>query len=264
MYKILVGAGPEFFVKQNCVFVSAYGLIKRDKKNPVKVDRGAVQVDGMALEFNIDPASSQDEFLLNINTVMSILQQMVPDYDHSVVPVADFGAEYIAAQPPEAKELGCDPDFNAWLSAVNEKPNMELAFRTASGHVHIGWGDGFDIENPKHLAMCEMATKQMDFYLGLPSLMFDKDVRRRSMYGKSGTYRPKVYGVEYRTLSNAWLKSESLIRWVFNSVQTGMKELMAGNHLWNQYGDIQDIINNSDVDAAKAIIDDAGIEVCRG
>ena len=58
MTKILVGCDPEVFVKQNGVFKSAFGLIKGDKKNPQKIRNGAVQVDGMALEFNIDPAAS--------------------------------------------------------------------------------------------------------------------------------------------------------------------------------------------------------------
>lgn len=261
MTKILVGADPEFFVKRNGVFVSAHGLVKGDKANPVRVDRGAVQVDGMALEFNIDPSDSDDEFYLNITTVMGILQEMTPGYEHSIVPVAPFGQEYIDSQPKEARELGCEPDYNAWNGMENCKPNENLPFRTASGHVHIGWGEGIDPNDLAHITMCEMATKQMDFYLGLPSLMFDEDTVRREMYGKSGAYRPKTYGVEYRTLSNAWLKSEELIRWVFNNVQAGMKEVMKGNRLWEKYGDIQEVINTSDKERAKAIIKDANIPV---
>lgn len=262
MSNILVGADPELFVMRNGKFVSAYGLIKGDKKNPLKVDKGAVQVDGMALEFNIDPASTEDEFYVNIQTVMGILKGMVPDHEHALVPVADFSKEYIEAQPDEAKDLGCDPDFNAWSGAVNQKPDVQLPFRTASGHVHIGWTEGELPEDYGHNNMCQMAAKQMDFYLGLPSVLFDGDTRRREMYGKAGAYRPKSYGVEYRTLSNAWLKSEELIRWVFANVHKGMQELMQGNSLWEKYGDIQDIINTSDKDRAKAIISDAGIQLC--
>ena len=53
MSKILVGCDPEIFVKQAGVFKSAHGLVVGDKKDPQKVNKGAVQVDGMALEFNI-------------------------------------------------------------------------------------------------------------------------------------------------------------------------------------------------------------------
>lgn len=264
MNQILVGADPELFVKQNGVFVSAHGLIKGNKANPLVVDKGAVQVDGMALEFNINPSACDEEFYMNITTVMGILKEMTPGYEHALVPVAQFGQEYIDSQPEEARELGCEPDYNAWDSTENCKPNENLPFRTASGHVHIGWGEGMDTSDLTHITMCEMATKQMDFYLGLPSVLFDEDVVRRSMYGKAGAYRPKPYGAEYRTLSNAWLRSEELIRWVFNNVQVGMRELMNGNRLWEKFGDIQDVINNSDKDKANAIIKEAGIPVCGG
>ena len=90
MTAILVGADPEVFVQQQGIFRSAYNLIKGDKKNPQRVNKGAVQVDGMALEFNIEPAANADEFLVNIDTVFNTLRSMVPDYDIAVTPVAHF------------------------------------------------------------------------------------------------------------------------------------------------------------------------------
>ena len=104
----------------------------------------------------------------------------------------------------------------------------------------------------------------MDFFLGLPSLAYDNDKLRREMYGKAGCYRPKPYGVEYRTLSNAWLKSEKLMRWVFRNTQEGMRRLVNGDALFNKYGDIQAIINNSDKTEAMKIVKAEKIEVCNG
>jgi hypothetical protein len=254
MSNILVGADPEYFVKQHGIFKSAFGLIKGDKKNPQRVNRGAVQVDGMALEFNIDPAATEDEFCININEVMAQLKKMVPDYEHAFVPVATFDPEYMKAQPKESLELGCEPDFNAWTKDVNQKPDGDRPFRTASGHVHIGWTNGQCVDDMGHLSVCHDVVKQMDFFLGLPSLMYDADTQRREMYGKAGCYRPKSYGVEYRTLSNAWLKSDASKKWVFRAVQAGIEALLAGRLLTDKYGDIQDIINNSDIKRAKAII----------
>jgi hypothetical protein len=95
----------------------------------------------------------------------------------------------------------------------------------------------------------------------LPSLAYDKDTRRRGMYGNGGCFRPKSYGCEYRTLSNAWLNSRVTIEWVFNAVQAGMKRLMAGDALFQKHGDIQHIINTSDWKAAKQIIDKEGLEI---
>ena len=261
--QILVGCDPEYFVKKNGQFLSAYGLIQGDKKNPLKVDKGAVQVDGMALEFNIDAAASEQEFVVNINTVLAQLKSMVPDYEHAFVPVAEFGQAYMSTQPKEALELGCDPDFNAWSDGVNDKPDGERPFRTASGHVHIGWTNGVASGDADHRYVCNGLVKELDFYLGLPSLLFDKDTKRRSMYGKAGCCRYKSYGVEYRTLSNAWLLSEERKRWVFRAVQKACDAFEQGISLVERYGDIQDVINDSNVKKAKAIINDAGLEIVK-
>ena len=261
---ILVGCDPEVFVKKNGVFKSAWGLINGDKKHPQKVNRGAVQVDGMALEFNIDPASTEEEFSLNVQTVFDQLKAMVPDYEIATVPVAHFDQAYMKKQPEEALELGCDPDYNAWTGLVNHKPNGDRPMRTASGHVHIGWTDNEDINDAAHQSMGRAVVKQMDFFLGLPSLFYDADKERREMYGKSGCLRYKPYGVEYRTLSNAWLKNEKLMKWVFRNTQAGVSQLLNGNVLFNKYGDIQEIINTSDVKEAKKIVTAENIEVCYG
>lgn len=262
--RILIGCDPEVFVSQGKVFKSAFGLIKGDKRNPQKVKRGAVQVDGMALEFNIDPAATEDEFCINVNEVFQQLKLMVPKHEIVISPVAHFDPEYMKAQPEEALELGCDPDFNAWTGEVNIKPDADRPMRTASGHVHIGWTDNEDLGNPVHIANGNSVTKQMDFFLGLPSLSYDDDTERREMYGKSGCCRYKPYGVEYRTLSNAWLKSDSLKRWVFRASQAGVLALQQGRVLADIYGDIQEIINNSDIKEAEKIITRERLEVCNG
>lgn len=258
---ILVGCDPEVFVQQNGIFLSAFGLIKGDKKNPLPVRNGAVQVDGMALEFNTTPASSADQFILNVEDVYAQLRAMVPEYQVVATPVADFDPMYMKAQPAAALELGCDPDYNGWTMNANDKPNGDRPFRTASGHVHIGWTEGQDIKSAEAFYAAGAVARQMDYFLGLPSLSYDDDVRRRELYGNPGCFRTKPYGCEYRTLSNAWLNSRATIEWVFNAVQAGMKRLMSGDALFEKHGDIQQIIKTSDWKAAKKIIDKEGLEV---
>lgn len=257
--EIKVGADPEVFVKQNGVFLSAHGLIKGDKDNPFPVDRGAVQVDGMALEFNINPAGTEDDFILNIQSVMDTLRGMVPDYEVVATPVAFFDENYMKEQPAEALELGCEPDFNGWTLGQNDRPVAKEPIRTASGHIHVGWGEGMDTRDPSHFSQCAGVAQQLDFFLGLPSLFYDEDTKRRSLYGCGGAFRPKTYGMEYRVLSNVWLTSENLMRWAYRNTLLGMKNLMEGTILSAKYGDIQDIINNSNKKAAKEIILDANI-----
>lgn len=262
MSKILLGCDPEVFVRQNGIFKSAHGLIMGDKKNPQKVPKGAVQVDGMALEFNIDPAASEGEFCINVQEVLNHMKRMVPEYEVVATPVAHFEKAYLDAQPQEAKELGCEPDYNAWTQDANTRPDALRPMRTASGHVHIGWDQDQDINDPLHRNRCHMVAKNLDFFLGLASLEYDKDTERREMYGKAGAIRYKSYGVEYRTLSNAWLKSETLIRWVYRATLAGVEAAMNGNNLTDKYGDIQAIINTSDLKKARKIIKAEKLEVC--
>jgi len=259
--QILLGADPEVFMKKGADYISAHGMIPGDKANPFPVKDGAVQVDGMALEFNIDAASSEDTFVGNILSVMDQLKGMVPEYDVVADPVAHFGYDYIQSQPEEARDLGCDPDYNAYTQAVNEQPDVDLPFRTGAGHVHLGWTEGADTNCPEHLSSCVTIVKQLDFYLGLVSLTFDSDSERRAMYGAAGAFRAKSYGVEYRTLSNAWLASEELIAWVWKAATRAVANTLAGEDLEATYGDIQTIINTSDVASARQLIQELGLEV---
>ena len=67
----LIGADPEVFVTdKNNQFVSAFNMVPGDKAKPYPVPFGAVQVDGMALEFNIEPASTRQEFIHNITCLL--------------------------------------------------------------------------------------------------------------------------------------------------------------------------------------------------
>lgn len=262
--QLTLGADPEVFVRKNGVLCSAYGLIPGTKEKPHPVTKGAVQVDGMALEFNIDPASTQAEFTGNVIEVMSRLRQMTEGYILSQDSVAEFGTEFIANQPPAATEIGCDPDFNAWTGVPNDQPDQALSFRTAAGHVHVGWTKDVEVEDGHHIGICREMVRQFDFFLGLPSLIFDPEVKRREMYGRAGAFRPKSYGMEYRVLSNKWVSSPILMNWVWSASTKAVEEFNKGNLLELKYGDIQDIINNTDLASAREIIKDEGLEIPHG
>lgn len=242
-----IGCDPEFFLldTQTGKHVSAFGMIPGTKHDPFPVEGGAVQVDGMALEFNIEPVTTLIDWHKNIGRVLKQLRDMVPiRYEFDFSPVAHFGNEYIESQPDEAKALGCDPDFNAWLGGViNPKPDGSLGIRTASGHVHVGWTNDQDVTDPEHIQACMMLTKQLDFYLGVPSLTWDQNSLRRSMYGAPGAFRPKRYGVEYRTLSNAWVNDEDLRAYVFNMTGQGAKKLLEGKRVYENFEDNNKYIN---------------------
>ena len=258
---IRIGADPEVFVtdKQG-KFVCAHNMVEGTKENPFKVENGAVQVDGMALEFNIDPADSAEEFQANIGSVMKQLAAMVPEYNLNAVPVAEFGKELMDAAPMEAKEMGCDPDLDAWNEGrENPKPNGEVDFRTAAGHIHIGWTEGMDINDPGHVEACIMLVKQLDFYLGIPSVIIDDCTKRRELYGKAGAFRVKPYGVEYRVLSNFWLKSAELTDWAYRNTCKAVSELLKGTYQGDSF--TRNLINEGDVNWAKECVRDYGLDM---
>ena len=100
-----------------------------------------------------------------------------------------------------------------------------------------------------------MLTRELDFYLGLPSLFWDEEDGRRAMYGKAGAYRVKSYGVEYRSLSNAWVGDEGLMRIVYRNTAMAVKQLLDGKSVADRYGKhIRDAINSNNRDLASAVL----------
>ena len=254
--QIRIGCDPELFLvnPSNGSFVSGHDALPGSKADPYKVDRGAVQIDGTALEFNTDPANSCEEFISNIKAVMGQMQAMVEagPYQHLKIaahPVAEYDPEYFKSIPGSALMLGCNPDYNAWTLDANPAPDTVGTMRTGSGHIHIGWGEGFDADSADHFMDCVPIIRQLDYYIGLATLIWDPDDRRRKMYGAAGAFRPKPYGAEYRVPSNSWLNSETTQRFVYNAAIKAVSDLIDGDDKSAQFGDkAQQIINNNEID----------------
>lgn len=252
MSNFTFGCDPEVFLKKNGKPASAYGLIPGDKKNPHKTPGGAIQVDGMAAEFNIEPVPASDFETFNARVIQQIkeIRARVPGYNINVAPVQDFGEEFLASQPDEAKELGCDPDYDAYTLAPNPRPDGERPFRTGAGHVHIGWGADIPVDNEEHIEICANFVKILDATVGLFMTMIDDEPRRRELYGKAGAFRPKPYGVEYRTPSNVWIVNRDYRRAVFTLMNTATYLATTPFPSREDFAEIQRIINEGDKKAA--------------
>ena len=240
-FEVLVGCDPEFWVKNTYTgkIESAHGMVEGTKAKPLPVKGGQVQVDGMALEIGIDPAKTMTTFNNNLDKVFDGIKGLIPKhYEFVYEPVAEFGKAYIDKQPEEAKILGCEPDYNAYTGGVNPRPDGNKPFRTASGHIHISWKkddpewpDVVDPLEPSHFEACCMFAKVLDAYLGIPSLAWDRDVKRRELYGAPGCFRPKFYGngwlgMEYRVLSNKWLAFPQARDLVFGNTIDAFTQLL--------------------------------------
>lgn len=249
---ITIGCDPELFLKNTKTgkYVSAHDLLPGTKEKPHKVEFGAIQVDGTAAEFNTTPAEDAPHFVHYVKNVLKQLKDRLPDHTLCFEPSITYDEEYFKSLPLKTKDLGCNPDFNAWERRQNDAPDPSSCptMRTASGHIHIGWNEGgkpFDVNSTEHFEDCCVVARQMDYYLGIWSLAWDPSPDRRKLYGKAGCFRPKPYGMEYRTLSNKWLMSHDLMAYVWNQTYSGMAQLFKGVRPEEEFED-----------AAKRIIDE--------
>jgi hypothetical protein len=218
----LFGADPEGFVVDKNGKPVAPSMIPGTKDKPHKVDGGAIQRDGMAAEFNVDAANTFKEWNNNFEKVMKALEGFLPKgHSMSWAPSVTFDENVFAKAPDEYKELGCSPDWNAWEEDLNPPPFCEDKpyLRTASGHIHIGWGENYSLDDALHQRNCFDFVKQLDWFLGGWSLKYDPDPTRRELYGRAGACRLKSYGVEYRVLSNFWVTTAERRKAVWNRLQ---------------------------------------------
>jgi hypothetical protein len=229
----LIGADPEFFVKQGKNFISGHIFQCGTKLRPMKTKHGAVQVDGLALEANIIPAETKAEFIANVLGVIGDLNDIVRKKRCTIVaqPTAMFSSKYIKSLPKQVKQLGCNPDFNAYTLGMNDAPNGNVPFRTGAGHIHVGWTKGKEDHDFEHFQNCARLVRQMDYFVGLRTLKFDTDDQRRALYGKAGAFRPKPYGMEYRVPSSAWCTSPELMAEVYDATLAAFEYANAGHDM---------------------------------
>lgn len=239
--KLTIGADPEFFVRRGVHCISGHVFNCGTKHKPLATLHGAVQVDGVALECNVKPSSTKEDFLSNVLGVVNDLRRIVQDRDPlcSLVarPSVFFGNKKLAALPRHIGQLGCSPDFDAYTKKILSPPRHEIPFRTGAGHIHLGWTEGVNPRNKQHFDTCCELAVELDYQLGLPSLLWDKDTRRRRLYGKAGSFRPKPYGMEYRVLSNHWLNTPGLITFVFEKTQLAFHNYHRGVKFEPYYGE---------------------------
>lgn len=256
---ITIGCDPEVFVVDSSGSVgTAIECIGGSKMEPLRVNKGALQEDNVLAEFNTDPADSVEAFVDNVNTVLGELRNVLSFLGFK--PLVKASHEYTEQELEDAGYaafvFGCDPDFNAYTGEANPKPDPVGNLRTAGGHVHIGY------DNPDE-AMNRCVGMACDILLGIPSVLLDDDTRRRSMYGTAGAIRHKQYGVEYRSLSNFWLASDDLKRWVFAQAEASVHAAssLAEYHAVVDADEVQRIINTGDKAAATAVVSELGINM---
>lgn len=240
---ILIGSDPELFIynKDKAEIVSAIPFIPGTKEQPYVIgDKGyALQTDNILAEFNIPPCKTVEEFLHHMNYMKAYIQDHIAKIDPALtlLHMPDGHLKEEELQHPQAKEIGCSEDYDAWRDGeVNPKPaEFPGTLRTVGCHIHIGYSDPIAPINILIVKFC-------DLFLGVPSVLIEPKNERRQVYGSAGSFRHCRYGVEVRTLSGYFLKNDELLRWVFNNTLLAIKEA-------NKY--LNDDEDSIDIDVLK-------------
>lgn len=241
--EVLVGTDPELWLMdKNDKIISAHRDIPGTKSVPYSVPGGnAIQADGTAFEFNIAPATDASLFYARCGAVLDGLPRTVKGWPSGTKllasPLVVYSEEDWKNIPESAKELGCSPDFSAYTLKTNPRPNPDKVhprLRTAAGHIAIGWRappllvEGDPASDAGHFETCATIVRVLDvifaafddFFHPEPHLKALQAARQR-LYGDYGAFRPKPYGLEYRTPSNTWLRNENTMRTAYSLTMLG-------------------------------------------
>lgn len=252
---VTIGADPELFIinEKTGKVVSSIGLIPGEKGDPwvgEDMPNGfGLETDNIVAEFNIPPVQDGVSFVNNIEYMKQYIDKFVKNInpDLGILCAASKSVDKSELNSPQAKLFGCDVDFNAYTQEPNPKPKgNRTTTRSCGFHIHVGYADN-NIDTSLSL------VKYMDAYLGLTSLLYDTDKKRRSLYGKAGCFRLTPYGVEYRVLSSAMMKDVPTLQFVWDQIA---KMLNAYNHGKNLPPEelVISAINESNVELAKKLI----------
>ncbi len=267
MKRHTIGTDPEFFLKKGDKYISAIPFIKGSKHEPAALPSGGtIQRDNVAVEFATVPAENGKDFVNKVKDCLRDTLDIIPEGCELVVePSATFPESEL--KDPEACEFGCDPDFSAYSLSENEKPWCEdSTFRSCGAHIHVGCLDSKG-EPAKGLEFLKEFTgkidtvKAMDLFHGLVSTILDNSLaatKRKELYGAAGCHRPTEYGVEYRVLSNYWMKSPELVM-LMDSLTKDALSLVSSGKLKEVLDPIteyilQDVINNGRIKKADEIV----------
>lgn len=257
---ISIGADPELFIvnSKNNKVISAIGIIPGEKGNPYKADDMpdgfGLEIDNILAEFNIPPCFCKEDFVRSIEYMKDYIDKFVKKVNSDLT--ISCSASRIVTKDqlnsPEALLFGCSPDYNVYTESENPKPEGESTnIRSAGFHIHLGYAN-------HNITTSLSLVKYLDIYVGLPSIIRDKDKRRRSLYGKAGSFRLTDYGVEWRVLSSAMMKDTETIAFVYDQIIKAIMAYNAGVNFPNLRL-VQEAINNSDTVLAKKIIKEYNI-----
>lgn len=231
-----IGFDPEFLVRHmdSGEVTPICGLLGGTKQEPIPmldIPGFMMHEDNVCAEISCPPGNDPQQAMGRLLEAISYLDEELVDrrlrrWD---LPEHEFDSGQL--NMPGAREFGCDADFDAYTGGKqrNNVPSFGSK-RFAGGHIHLGG----EFNCPKFVV-----ALFCDLVLGIERSPANVEIGRAAWYGKAGVFRPKEYGIEYRTLSNAWCnnagsqsrvedtiyKAWDLLLWLENTSATNIKKV---------------------------------------
>lgn len=263
-----IGSDPEIFAEtETGVIVPAFDFLG-SKQDPTRFENSKdhpefgqywqnnIYWDGFQAEFETKAmhcaAWHIDSIYNGLLGLYQALKKHNPNAKLSSKTVMDIPPSMLHTAKPEHVAFGCSPSYNVYGMKGLSVPGHMVNYRASGGHIHFGCGE----LKPEVLSRI---VKGLDTVLGVACVSlfanYD-DPRRRQMYGLAGEYRTPKHGLEYRTLSNAWLFHPLLTNLVFDLSRAVFS--VAEQDLikfWNaSEEETIKCINTCDVDLAREIL----------
>ncbi len=278
MSNIFFGADPEFFFKNKDGVVGAEKIIPEGgieyplASDKVPQQEGAmfgedhkIIIDGVQAEMNIRATHCRQYLANEIALCMHQLKKILPKgHTIDLSPLVEVSEQEFDSISNTHKGFGCNPSYNQYTggqSQITVDPFI-VRERPAGGHIHLGGYRG-DMEQIEVLQDVDIMVPVLDIVLGNTAVLVDTNplnARRRENYGRAGEYRLKPYGIEYRTVSNFWLRSYPLMGMVLGlahqAYDIAQDPLLAGELMGLvDPEDIRNAINNNDFELATKNFD---------
>lgn len=275
MPNVTFGCDPEAFFEKGGQIIGAEKVIPEKGLGGQSIygdGKPSVVLDGVQFELNPGAFFSPRDLGTVIARSFKVISErlkLVEGVTVSFKPVVEVTRAELDSLSEKSRILGCAPSKNLWgAEAINVDP-VTFQQRSAGGHVHLGLTPPIYGNQTSYPGSCEdnrwRLVAILDVLLGNTCVMLDRDmsqVERRKNYGRAGEFREPKHGLEYRTLSNFWLRNYALMEFVMGMAQFGadvlMTTLMSGEDLESELMDkleldqVVEAINKNDFNLARS------------
>jgi hypothetical protein len=220
---IYFGCDPEFFFKKENQIIGAEKVLPQDGLNTAG---GRVVIDGVQAELNPQASTCREVLSRNIGYCLGEVRDLMmrnkcqADFSQTI----KVTEEEMNSLSDKCKQFGCSKSENVYNKDADTGVSDASKFmsRSGGGHLHIGkvrdiYNETYQIQKDMFEKHPDRLVRMLDIIVGNTCVLIDRDKGnkiRRQTYGRAGEHRLPSHGLEYRTLSNFWLQSYTLMSFV--------------------------------------------------